>query len=137
MRFWLANTLKELREGAGISLEAVAARSKKAGTGHSQLSRFESHESWPREFDMVVAAYAAELGLDDSRDLWQLALERWRDYGTKATFGGAGEDAAERPPPSERFADLIAQQVARDRARSPREPNEMPSATANRRAAGR
>lgn len=132
MKYWLASTLKDLREDAGVSFEAVAARSKRiGGPGHSQVSRFESHESWPREFDQVVAAYAAELGLNDCRELWQRALDRWYEHGTIQREASDGSY-----PPSKRFADLIEAQTRRDRERFRPERRAAPSATKKRRAAG-
>jgi hypothetical protein len=134
MRYWLADTLEQLRERAGISLEEVAWRSKRAGgSGYSQLSRFEAGEAWPREFDHVVVGYADALGVADPRELWQLALDRWREHGAMPS-GGHREDGSDSP--SRRFADLIAEQAARDRARSQTGPPGKPNATRKRRAAG-
>jgi hypothetical protein len=125
MRFWLANTCKELREQADVRPETVAAT---AGLSAGQLWRFEAHENWPRHFDRIVWAYATILGADDPRDIWQLALDRWKRHGTVPVRGDG--------PAVRQFTQVVRDQAKRDRAQFRREPGGMPTSKPTRKAAG-
>ena len=78
MRYWLPDTLKDLRKQAGIRPETVGHHAQLSA---GQISRFESGQNWPRDLDRLVRAYAKALGADDPRDLWKLALARSYEHG--------------------------------------------------------
>jgi Helix-turn-helix domain len=71
MRQALPATLKDLRKRAGVSPETVGHYARLSA---GQISRFESGQNWPREFDRIVRGYATALKVDDPNDLWKLAI---------------------------------------------------------------
>lgn len=78
MSYWLALVLHDRRKEKGISPAKLAAL---ADVDQSTITRFEQGQSLPPEVDRYVAAYAQLLGIEDSRELWLLALEKWRREG--------------------------------------------------------
>jgi len=80
MRFshWLAFTCKLARENAGTAVAAVSAAS---GKDQSTIHRFEKEATWSRDPDGMLAAYAKTCGIEDARELWQVALNLWRNHG--------------------------------------------------------
>jgi transcriptional regulator with XRE-family HTH domain len=84
MRYWLSCTLKEVRERAGQKPKTVA---ELAGVDASTISRFENNQAWPQKIDRMVAAYAMLSGVDDGRDLWHEAVERFRAQGGAPVLG--------------------------------------------------
>ena len=83
MNFWIAKVLKREREAAAISEKVVAAL---LNTNERTIERLETGERWGRDIDRAVLAYAYALGLDDSRHLWQLALDEWNATGAAPEF---------------------------------------------------
>lgn len=62
---------REARENAGIHQAAIAGE---IGRHQSAVTRFENAESWPRDPDRVVAAYANCCKVTE-REIWERALE--------------------------------------------------------------
>lgn len=84
MRYWLARTLRETRETAGLERNTVA---NLAGVDGATISRFENGHTWPQQIDRIVAAYALLCGVDDGRDLWARALTAYRTNGGAPLLG--------------------------------------------------
>lgn len=90
MRYWLARTLRQTRESRGVSRDAI--RMLVPGRDGnpmdiSTLSRFENGQTWPREIDALVPAYALLCGIEDPRELWKQALADWLAKGAAPTVG--------------------------------------------------
>lgn len=89
--YWLADTLRAERTKADQPIELIA---YVLGVNPRTIERFEDpahrddtgEKPWGRDIDRVVAVYAYVLGVEDPRDLWQLALDRWRDEGERPDF---------------------------------------------------
>ena len=81
MVHWLAVAAKELREAAGRKTVHVAASMSK---DQSTVYRFEQGNTSPNEIDIFIAAYADDLDIKPS-EIWERALQLWRDAGTEAT----------------------------------------------------
>lgn len=63
---------------SGRSVEAVADLAHvKAPT----VQRFEKSAHWSRDLDALIAAYAYAAKVDDPRDLYQRAIDLWREEG--------------------------------------------------------
>lgn len=79
MLIWLARAAVQAREGAQRKQVHVAAS---ADRDQSSIYRFEQNAKgdgkWPRDTDRIVAAYADDLEMRPI-DLWQTALDMWRD----------------------------------------------------------
>jgi hypothetical protein len=60
----------------------------------STLYRFEQGTAWPRDVQGVVDTYARVAGVGGSLELWQAALDDWRD--TIGSGADADADAGER-----------------------------------------
>lgn len=81
--YWIAETLRAERERAELPIEHIAVA---LGVSVRTVTRLEDPEGldptgrkpYGRDIDRAVATYAWLLGYDDPRDLWQLALDRWR-----------------------------------------------------------
>lgn len=116
--YWLAQVAKQLREQAGRKQVHIAAA---MSIDQSTIYRFEQGERWPRQADLIVAAYAEDLGIEDPRDIWQQAVDAWRERGDAPTVtqlldaavppldpaleppdGDAGSDARAPTPPQSR-----------------------------------
>lgn len=61
-----------------------------ADRDQSSIYRFEQGEAWPRDTDLIVAAYAQDLGIDPT-ELWEAALKMWRQSGANATVAELDE----------------------------------------------
>ena len=84
----LAATFRELREEQRFSLRQMAAaltespgherlaRGSSIASLHSNLSRVERAEYWPRDPDAWVAAYATATGRRPA-DVWVMVIKRW------------------------------------------------------------
>lgn len=81
MLYWIAEAAKQLRLGAGRKLVHVAAS---GDMDQSTIYRFERHHGQPESIDATIAAYADDLDREPI-DVWELALEMWRD-----ALGAAG-----------------------------------------------
>lgn len=102
MLFWLAQAAKELREAAGRKQVHIAAEINK---DQSTIYRFEQGQGWPRETDLFVAGYAADLDISPM-DIWAKGLQMWQEAGDSATVA---ELSARR-----RRVDLTLQEQERD-----------------------
>lgn len=80
--YWIANTCRLLRDDADASIELVAAA---AGESARVLARFEDCDNWPRELEVIVAAYAEVAGLKDSLAPWEIAFDLWHRHGELPT----------------------------------------------------
>jgi transcriptional regulator with XRE-family HTH domain len=102
MIHWLARAAAKLREESGRKQVHIAAA---MSIDQSTIYRFEQGESWPRQADLVIAAYADDLGIEDAREVWELALQMWREEGEAPSLasllnsgprGPASDPAAQR-----------------------------------------
>lgn len=73
MSHWLAEAAKELREKADRKQVHVAAG---ADVDQSTIFRFETHGTFPRNVDRVIAAYADDLDTTPIA-IWTDALRKW------------------------------------------------------------
>lgn len=73
---WIARAAKEARVTAGASEERVA---DLAGLRAVTIARFENAKHWPHDVDALMHAYAEAAGIADWRDIYDRALELWRD----------------------------------------------------------
>lgn len=98
MIYWLARTLREARQGAGVSLAYIVTilRTQGQDISESTLSRLEKpkplppkgeDQSYPKAIERIVAAYAQALGMTDGRLLWERALRSWQDCGGAPIVG--------------------------------------------------
>lgn len=76
--FWVATAAVEIREAANISAADVAYM---AGKHPSTISRLEGHERWNREMDQILGVYAIIGKLRDARDVYAIALKKWKEEG--------------------------------------------------------
>lgn len=83
MSYWIATVLQDARKHAGISEQNMAVS---LGVNARTIRRLESGQTMGRDIDHFVAAYAHVCGLEDGRDLWGRAVERWRSDGTPPQF---------------------------------------------------
>lgn len=82
MTFWLAVAAKELREAAGrLHVHVAASMSKNQST----VYRFEEGNTVPRDLNLFIAAYADDLDIEPMQ-IWERALELWRESGEQATL---------------------------------------------------
>lgn len=81
MLYWLARAAKDAREAAGRKQVHVGAE---VNRDQSAIYRFEQANAWPRNPDLILAGYAQDLDISPL-DLWQRALDMWRDSGEVAT----------------------------------------------------
>lgn len=83
MLHWLSLTLREARQGSGVTGTRIAAD---LGVSETTVNRFERGEAWPARgavrVDDYLAAYAHYLlSSGDARDYWAAAIDRWRREG--------------------------------------------------------
>ena len=81
MRYWLARTLREIREAQGLSQQDVA-QTAGGGIDHATISRLENNLTWPGNLDEIIVAYATIAKIEDPRDLWLQVIARYRKEGT-------------------------------------------------------
>lgn len=74
---WLAHVCCTRRVESQRKQVHVAAS---LGVDQRTIGRFEAAEAWPRDADLVVAAYADDLEID-ARDIWAQALALWQSDG--------------------------------------------------------
>lgn len=130
MSYWLALVLRERREAGGIRLSEVAGLSK---VDQSTINRVEKGLTLAPDIDHYVAAYAKLLDLDDGRELWNQALDRWMREGAPPVLIGQleGESAIEQ-----RERDLRETKIRRARKQEPRLSDEKTRSTRKKRAGG-
>ena len=107
LSYWIVHVLKRERQAYGFEPEDVARILHVHPRTIQRLEDGETHTLGP-EIDRVIAAYGYLLGLDDSRELWYMALDAWKRYGAEAApefslpdglpgeFARAIRDAAQR-----------------------------------------
>jgi hypothetical protein len=77
MLYWLIEAARRLRTLQGKKVPDV-------GFWYgdpSAVYRFEQGKGWPRDVDKMLGAYARELGLEDSREIWRLAIDLYVSEG--------------------------------------------------------
>lgn len=77
MLYWLANAARGYRLEADPPVKQVRIAAA-ADTDQSTVFRFEQSGVWPRDLDVMLAAYAEALDLGDPRAIWDRALASWR-----------------------------------------------------------
>ena len=77
--FWLAEACSGARTLARATVTEVA---RIAGVSRGKIYRFEGESPWPENPEELVAAYASAVGMDDSRQLWRVAIGLWERYGS-------------------------------------------------------
>lgn len=102
MAYWIAVTLRQEREKAGISRSHIAAS---LGLSPKTIDRLEAGESMGRDIDHAIAGYGYILGMNDNRELWQKALDNWSAHGSAPVFKPGG--------PAEAFARAIRETALR------------------------
>lgn len=108
--YWLAKACKEARQAKNVKVEHVAVL---AGLSVDSVRRFERAETWPQDPDGLMAAYAELCGIEDALDLYQRALDLWREHGQRPLVGR--RDDADPGDPQRIIIDAIREQVARGR----------------------
>lgn len=95
MRFsyWLSVTCQKARENVEKSPAAISAIS---GLDPSTIYKFEDKGTWPRQPDDLVAAYAKAAGIEDARELWDMALRMWHRHGQAPRLMEDGKVAVTR-----------------------------------------
>lgn len=78
LHYWLAHTVCEAREKAGIHKSEVAGL---LAVDQSTVTRFEDGSTWPKRIDQYLAAYAKLLDVEDARDFYADALSHWHKDG--------------------------------------------------------
>ena len=91
MSYWIATTLHDEREKAGISEDDMA---RTIGVNWRTIRRLESGQGMGRDIDRFVAGYAYLLGVEDGRELWEAAQARWRRDGSPPRFEAIDGPAA-------------------------------------------
>jgi hypothetical protein len=79
MSYWLGQACKEARGDRRQSIVAGLLQVDQA-----TCSRFENGVAWPRDADRFVLGYANAYGIEDCRDIWQRAIDLWRQHGETA-----------------------------------------------------
>jgi transcriptional regulator with XRE-family HTH domain len=126
MSYWIAHTLREERERAGVDPQVLASI---LGVNEVTIKRLEQGENYGRDIDRTVTVYAYALGLEDARELWARALESWHTKGAAPSFSdGQTTHALE-------FARAI-REVAQRQRKSRDDSSSTRSAIQKRRAAG-
>jgi transcriptional regulator with XRE-family HTH domain len=130
MSYWLAHVLREAREQRHISRLKAATL---LGIDPSTLVRLEKGSSYPAEIDRYVAGYAKILDIKDGRELWEMALEKWRRDGAPPML----TEDLENETTIEQMDRRLREMQAREQAKGPRRSDPASgSATRRRRAAG-
>jgi len=123
LSYWISETLRSARENARIRPDDLA---RILNVNPKTIERLERDESFDRHIDRYLAGYAYAIGLEDARQLWEMALQRWYKHGAAPEF---------KPPegPAEAFARAI-RETAQRQLRVPDAHNGTPRATRKRRA---
>jgi transcriptional regulator with XRE-family HTH domain len=130
MLYWLTQAAKELREEADRKQVHIAAT---MSIDQSTIYRFEQGRAWPRQTDLVIAAYAEDLGIDDARAIWRRALEMWDAQGEAPTVADLMDAQSLRA--AAEFEQAI-DDAAPGSEKSSSPPSRKPSSRATRRRAG-
>lgn len=91
--YWLARAAKQLRKQASVNQVQIA--SAAGGMDPSTVHRFEEGGRYPQKLDLILAAYAEKTGLEDSRGIYELALELWLTHGNRPALA----DLLDAPEP--------------------------------------
>lgn len=128
MIYWLAQALQQLRRQADPNVKQVEIAAL-AGVDQSTIWRLEEEASgWPRQVELIVAAYAEECGVDDPRDVWALAIDLWRAHGDRPSVQSLSGRTAVPVPSSNSTSPIDAAREAfektiADQARAQRRAN--------------
>lgn len=128
--FWLARACKEARGATPPEQIAVTAQLR-ART----VDRFEKAEHWPRDLEVLTAAYAQAGGLDDARELWDRALDLWYEHGTAPTLSRRDASRADVQV-VDAVAEAAKQHAALQRRQARRAPAAEPKPSRKQRPAG-
>jgi hypothetical protein len=120
MAHWLAVAATELRESKGRKHVHIAAG---ANVDQSTVWRFEREESFPRDMDALVAAYADDLDVRPI-DIWRRALGLWSEA-TLSDRAAVEAETETQARQSERTAAASAKGTP-GRARKGRQPQRRP-----------
>jgi transcriptional regulator with XRE-family HTH domain len=93
LHYWLTVVLEREREAKNIKFRHI---SSLLDVEPSTVSRFEDRETWPKNVDQYLAAYAEQLGVADPRDFYVRAIKLWRLEGQAPVVENAGDDAPTR-----------------------------------------
>ena len=126
LQWWIAQAARDTRREHGIHPGAVAAL---VDVNQRTIDRFELAESWPDDLDRYIAAYARAAGIDDAREIYELALQRWREQGAPLTLD-------EHQPQSGPARYTAAGGAAQARQRARRADREKPTPSRKKRASG-
>jgi len=92
MAKYLARVVSEAREAAGRKpFHIAAAQPGEPSVDPSTIYRFEHEERWPRNPDLLINLYAADLDIEPL-ELWSRALELWREDEARALSAEDGVD---------------------------------------------
>lgn len=116
MAYWLAQACRLTREEAGLSQTKVAGE---VGVRETSVYRFEIGGGWARDPEKYVNAYAQLAGQDDPRQIWDRALELWRDHGENPLTAEDGSLAG--------FQKAVREVAAAEHREAPPEPKSNPA----------
>lgn len=133
MLAWLAWTGQLLRDQANASIEDVASM---AQVSSRIIERFEKGENWPRELEVILAAYANVARLDDSLTPWDVAVDLWRKHGTIPIAVGRRDEQAREQADQKEIVSRVAEQVRRTLATDRAAPVQRSTAKKKTRATG-
>lgn len=126
MLLWISEAALAAREEAGASIEGIA---DAAGLTANSIRNFEHGDTWPKNIDRVISAYADKAGLADGLALWQAALNLWQEHGSAPMIGRREDGRA-----SQRAVEIVREQAKRSRSAARRATGTGSSATPNKRA---
>lgn len=92
MLHWLAEAARQAREAAGRKQVHVGATINR---DQSAVYRFEQANAWPSDPDLMITGYAEDLDISPL-DLWQKALDMWREADATATVAEITERREQR-----------------------------------------
>lgn len=81
--FWLGQAAKQIREESGVRPEAIATR---VDVGKETVTRFEAGRTRPHELELMLAAYADCVGLEDAREIVVRGVRMWYEHGEPPTL---------------------------------------------------
>jgi hypothetical protein len=128
MNYWIGDTLRAAREEGGVPLPMIAGVLDVHPRTVERIEDAGDARGYGADMDRVVAAYALVLGIEDSRDLWERAIQRWREEVPEAPDFTAGL-------PGARFV-LPIREAARQQAQARLESEGKATAKRTKREAG-
>lgn len=107
MLLWISEAALAARQDANASIEGIA---DTAGLSANSIRNFEHGDTWPKNIDRVISAYAEKAGLPDGLALWQAALDLWYEHGSAPMIGRREDGRA-----SQRAVEIVREQANRSR----------------------